>query len=464
MIDEAFEICSYDPGRVKSTWVRRLTLEGTDGLLAILESPERKFVAVVNLPIIVMPVYGKILSVGDVMEVLTATPGIPNAQFPFRGNALFVVQCLPLGTIDEAKPGETMDSLKDSLNSFRRDLLAAIRHFHDIPVPEEDTYPKPVLPNIKMTPKDMRVILSLLESCNAQVQEIYTEIMESWVRSGNIVGTTSFSAVLDIPYGDRTARFAMLTPGLSKGRAVMIPAGRPYPPRIILFWGSLRKFYKGFPAECIDKYQKTVRKIAPIHTTRASAYIEMSDKFDVSAARSLLKAMRTLAKTVRPEMVGKPGTSGPVTPDNIRQTLLTCLVPVQEIYRQLMDGWKAAGGSVQCAKPGRIYLRMKTKEHARGWFAKIRRNFNLVVLAGPRNKKPANMQICWNLATVGSAAYLDCIPEEVDRFEKVIAALPGFERKGTITYLWIGEEFNPDKTALLLEAMVRLRKAEQASI
>ncbi|HMD67995.1 MAG TPA: hypothetical protein VKF42_03885 [Chitinivibrionales bacterium] len=46
----------------------------------------------------------------------------------------------------------------------------------------------------------------------------------------------------------------------------------------------------------------------------------------------------------------------PVTPDNIRLTLSACPDNVQAIYRILLQGWKAAGGTVQCAKPGRICL------------------------------------------------------------------------------------------------------------
>lgn len=462
MIDEVLEIAGHDPALVTNTWARELTLEGIDGVLAIVRFSDGEYAAVFNLPMIIMPVYGKTLSVGDVMELLTAIPDIPSAQFPLKDNVVRILHCLPLRPVDEGSLNDVSDSLLKAVESVRRDLLAAIRHFHNIPSPEEDSYPKPALPNIKMTPKEMRVIYNLLQSCNSQVQGLFTLLMERWARAGFIVGTTAYSAVLDIPYGNRTARLAMLTPGLSKGLAVLIPAGRPYPPRIILFWESLRRFYKGFPAECVDKYQKTVRKIAPMRTTGSSTHIDMNDKFDTAAARALLKAMRTLAGAVRPEMVGKPGTSGPVTPENIRRTLSSCPVHVQEVYRELMSGWKTAGGTVQCAKPGRICLKMKTKAHKSGWFAKIPRNFNLAVMAGPLNRKPANMQIGWNLSKSESAAYLDCIPDAVDRFEKHITNLPGFERKGTITYLWMGEYFQPDKTQLLLNAMVTLKQAEQS--
>jgi hypothetical protein len=397
------------------------------------------------------------------MQLLTARPDIPSAQLALKDNILFFTLCLPLHSFNEVNVQAIFDSLLNGADTIRTDLLAAIRYFYDIKTPEEATYPEPVLPNIKLTPKEMQVIYSVLTRCNRQVQEIYTFLMEKWVKFGFFVETTASSIVLDIPYGNRTARLAVLLPGLSEGLAVLQPTGTAYPPAIILFWESLQK-YQGFPVESIDIYQKTVKKITALHLTESSAHIDMGDQFDLKVARALLKAMKTLAQSVHPERIEEPTTSGPVTPDNIRLTLAACSDHVQATYRELVDGWKAAGGTVQSRKPGRIYLKMKTKSHRSGKFAQIPRNFNLAVLAAPYSKKPANLQIEWNLSRSESAAYLDCIPDEVARFEEVVTSLPGFERKGTITYLWMEEKFEPFHAKLLSNALIILRKAEQSAL
>jgi hypothetical protein len=96
----------------------------------------------------------------------------------------------------------------------------------------------------------------------------------------------------------------------------------------------------------------------------------MSDQFDKKSAQALLNAMKTLAETVLPDKIENPSMPGPGTPDNIKATLSSCPGYVQAIYRELTEGWKAAGGTVQCARPGRIYLKMKTKEHKSGRFTK----------------------------------------------------------------------------------------------
>jgi hypothetical protein len=146
-----------------------------------------------------------------------------------------------------------------------------------------------MLSNIKMTPKKMQSISGILERCNGHVQEIFIFLMEKWAKAGYIVETTSTSIVLDIPNGNKTARLAMLMSG-------------DYPPsKIILFWESLRK-RQVFPTESIDAYQKAIKKITTLHITESSAHIDPSDQFDMKAAQALLKAMKALAKSVRPEM------------------------------------------------------------------------------------------------------------------------------------------------------------------
>jgi hypothetical protein len=234
-------------------------------------------------------------------------------------------------------------------------------------------------------------------------------------------------------------------------------------PVIALSWEALRR-YKGLPVEAVDGFQKAVKKISAYHVTEASAHIEMDDQFGVSSAKALIKAMKALAKSVRPDLVEEPTSSHPVTPKNIQLTLASCSDHVQEIYKIMMESWRAAGGTVLCSRPGRIYLRMETKAHRSGKFAQIARKFNLAVLASPRGKNPANIQVEWGLTSSQSAAYLDCIPGNVARFEETVASLPNFERKGTITYLWMDENFQLDHAHLLAKEMINLKKAELAAL
>ena len=107
---------------------------------------------------------------------------------------------------------------------------------------------------------------------------------------------------------------------------------------------------------------------------------------------------------------------------------------------------------------------MVTKAHRSGKFAQLARRFNLVVLAAPRGKKFANIEVTWGLSNSQSAAYLDCVPGDVVRFEETVASLPNFERKGTITYLWMDDNFQLSHAQILGDLMITLRKAEQATI
>jgi len=463
MVEQVLDINQYDTAAIARIWTQQVNLDNIVGVVAIVELDPDVYVAVLNLPVVVMPVYGKILSLGDVMQLLTAVSETPSAQFALKDNTVFLTLCRPLRSFSEESTPAIFSVLLKGADEVRTTLRAAIRNYYQIKPPEELTYPEPVPPNIKMTPREMQVIYSILSRCKPEVQEIFRLLMEKWARAGYIVATTPASIVLDMPYGDKTARLAMLFPGVSEGLAALQPAGYAHPPAISLPWESLQK-NKGFPKESVDLYQKMVKKIAVLRLTGSSAHIDMNDRFDGRAAQALLKAMKMLAKSVRPELVEERATSGPVTPDNIERTLTSCSEHVRAVYRELIENWMAAGGTIQSPRPGRIYLKMKTKAHRSGKFAQRPRKFNLVVLAGPRGKKPAHMQIGWDLSRSEFAAYLDCIPDEVDRFEKTVAALPGFERKGTITYLWIDEEFQMSHARLLSEAISRLKNAEEAAL
>jgi hypothetical protein len=459
MILQVLDVNQYDPASIKTTWVKETSNENIMGVLAIVEFDPEIYVAALNLPVIVMPVYGKILNLGDVMQLLTVISEIPTGQFALKDNILYFTICLTLRNFEEENITAIFNSMINGVEEIRKNLLVAIRSYYKIKTPKEWTYPEPVLPNIKMTPAEMQVINNVLSRCNHEVQELFTFLAEKWARAGYIVTTTSQSIVLDAPYGERTARLLMLFPGVSEELAALYPDGHAQLPAILLFWESLRK-YQGFPSDAVDSYQKSVMKITTLRLTETSAHIEVNDQFSLKTAMALLKAMKTLAKSVHPELIEQPGTSGPVTPDNIQTTLDSCSKHIKGIYMELIEAWKSAGGIIQCPRPGRIYLKMKTKAHRSGEYAQLSRKFNLAVLAGPRGKKPANMQIEWNLARY----YLDCIPPEAERFEKTVTSLPGFERKGTITYLWVDEKFQIPHQQLLSIAMVGLKKAEQAAI
>ena len=249
-------------------------------------------------------------------------------------------------------------------------------------------------------------------------------------------------------------------PGISKEEAQLIPGSKPQPPAIILIWEGLHA-QKGFPTEAIGTYQKTIVEITTLHTTESSAHLEEIETMDLKSARKLLKAMAELAKSVQPDMVEPPTTSKPVTPDNLAKTLELCDARSKKVFEILSDGWTQAGGTVQCAKVGRIYLRLKTKAHKNGTIARLPRNFNLVVLAAPKGKTPAKIQVSWDLAADVDFAYLDCIPEEVVQFERTVFNLPGFEKKGTIVSLVIGPGFKDEHTQSLLKAMLSIKAAEK---
>jgi hypothetical protein len=140
----------------------------------------------------------------------------------------------------------------------------------------------------------------------------------------------------------------------------------------------------------------------------------------------------------------------------MQETLLACEPRVQQVYTTLFEGWNQAGGNVQCSRPGRIYLKILSREHEFGEYGRQSHKFNLAVLAAPKGKRGQSIDITCNLAK-GEFAYLEHVPDAVAQFESRVASLPGFEQLGTVHRLVIDEGFQLEHSQMLLDAMLNLR-------
>ena len=326
----------------------------------------------------------------------------------------------------------------------------------DAVAPGEEGEKKPeacgvALPDISMRPRDMAAIGSMLSTCDSKAQDAFRLLMEKWVRAGYAVGRTSNAIVLDSPHGDDANRIAMLLPGDSAR-----PGSRPA--CICLFWENLRRQMQ-FPSAALDAYQAKVRKIVVLRETPSSAHIHVNKDFDTACLPALLDAMKKLARSICPELAGPPAVSKLVTPDNLRATLAMCSPQAQKVFTRLVQGWERENGTVQVKQPGRIYLRLKTKAHASGNYARLPRNFNLLVLAAPRGKMPAHIQATWRLANY----YLDCVPAVVQEYEESVESLPGFSRKGTLSRVLVGDDFTLADADVLLAMVLKVKAAERVA-
>jgi hypothetical protein len=134
---------------------------------------------------------------------------------------------------------------------------------------------------------------------------------------------------------------------------------------------------------------------------------------------------------------------------------------VQELYALLVQGWDQAGGAVHCYRPGRIYLRLTTRETEADVLTRpVHHAFNLAVLAAPKGKRGPTIDLAWELAH-GPYAYMHYAVKEVAHFEAVVSHLPGFARQGVVRRIVVGDQFQSKHAKTLLKAMLAL-KAEGA--
>lgn len=132
------------------------------------------------------------------------------------------------------------------------------------------------------------------------------------------------------------------------------------------------------------------------------------------------------------------------------------------MFKKLIAGWMIAGGTVQAKQVGRIYLMLMTKAHRSGNYAPLPHSFNLLVLAAPKGKQPAYIQAQWNLGHGNGAAYLNCIPEAVENYERTVTTRPGCVRCGAVSRIFLNKGFTLNQAETLIKSVVALKAAEES--
>jgi hypothetical protein len=490
LIGTVLEVNGIDLNRIKTVWAQQLSLQKVPGAAGVVYLEPDEYYIVVNVPVLVMPLGGRVFTYTELMHFAAKTSEIPTAQFAIRENVFYLTFCLPVKEVKENQVFEAVNRAITLAETAQQELIETI--LTALPPAAEKSAPSAVtLPNIKMTPVDAEVIYGLLASAPPHARKIYKLLMEQWEKAGFFVETTSSSVVLEIPYGTRRTRLGVLLWG-----------GYAREPVIGLVWNALRK-QTGFPPDALEQYLAAVKALAPLRTTPSAAYILVKPSFTITMGRQLIKLMTALAHSVRHDQVEPPTSTRVTSEENIELTLEQCPPWLRSLFRILIDGWRSVGGAVQCKKIGRIYLRMKTRhrissvtsipldfepEPLRGKKAGVledqyepstsndlpgdntrttiidtytQHNFALAALVSPVLRGGPAIQLTWKLAS-GAYPYLGHIPQQVSRYEHLVSALPGFTSQRATTSLKLSEDFRDEHAYRLLSAMTDLLNAEES--
>lgn len=429
---------------------RHLSLGSARGQVGVVKRLPEVHYLVVLAPVLELP--GDVQQLSGFYKLLLELnhDRTLSTRFSIQDGVVYVGLARPIRGLDEFEVDEAIRAVMTVADGYDDRLQEALDAFVRLARPGALQ-----LPNIKMTPKEAQTVSAVLALCNSHDQDIFRYLMERWQSYGYIVDPRSAGIGLKIPLD--TKEYSL---------GAMGPAQDGLPSLVILGWEGLRKL-KVFPPRAVDRYQSTVAKITDLKITETTAHITITEAFNRDRAKALLRAMRTLAKSAQPELAQAEVFEwdpklpkmeievGPKTLAGIQETLQACQPRVQDLYATLIEGWNRAGGPVQCTRPGRIYLKFKTREHDFREFGKRSHKFNLAVLAAPKGKRGPSINIAWDLAT-RDYAYLDYVADEVAHFEDVVENLPGFEQQGTVTRLLIDAGFKPEHADALLGAMLAL--------
>jgi hypothetical protein len=431
-----------------SGW-RHLMIGSAEGFAGVVEWQSDEYYLVVLAPILDIPPETRQQPEFYQMLLELNYHGTLSAHFSIYEDTLYLGVTRPIRGLDEDEVDEAIRTVMILADSYD-DRLKEVIHLLPPPMPQ--------LPDIRMRPHDTQVLGSILGACDPHGQDIFRFLMENWEASGHRVEASTTGIALSFLLDDQPYALAALHPGFADRKQ-----------EIILGWEGLRK-KPVFSNEAIVKFQSDVGNLTELKTTANTAHIEITENFNHEKAEALLTFMDHFARSAmlhvkEPDWMGWASRlpklrfeGDPVVKVNIRETLQAIDARIQDLFVFILQGWVDAGGEVECFQPGRIYLKIQTCEHKYGRYGVLSHQFNLAVLATAGLKEHSRIELAWNLAS-GPYAYLEYAAEEVERYEKLIAGLPGFQHEGALHYLVMDDSFMKEHASQLLDAMLDLKIA-----
>ena len=133
-----------------------------------------------------------------------------------------------------------------------------------------------------------------------------------------------------------------------------------------------------FPPEAIEAFQTAVSASTSLTYTETNAHLAVTEEFGKEAAKALVRELDLLAQTGDPARDVEvafawdsdlPQVNVGLTSESLRrlqETFRRCEPPIREIFASLIQGWAVAGGAVECRRPGRVYLKLRSAEDGCG--------------------------------------------------------------------------------------------------
>lgn len=458
LIDEILAGYGLDPAaQTNHQGWRRLTLGSAQGVIGVVERRPGEHYLVVLAPIMRVPDGSEILNGLHKLLLELNHDSTRSARFSLHDNVIYVGLTRSIRGLDAIEVDEAIRSVMsvaDSYDGWLQTIAAIALDQGPLDLAE--------LPTLKMTPQETEAVSALLAACDPQGREILVTLMERWDHAGHLVAPGTAGVELKVTAGDRDYLLACLRPG-----------ARGQHPLIVLNWEGLRE-EEAFPSPAVDRFQQAVLEITGVlQVTERTAHVEVDGAFDQERAKGLIHILHELARAAQPPPPEEPALqwdphlpamaleASPKTLARIRETLRMCPVHARLTFVRLMEGWEQAGGGVRCVRPGRIYLKLRSRRHRCADGEERTHRFSLAVLVAPKTGHRVIVDLAWGLAR-GSDAYLDYVPAAVAAFEDTVSTMPGFVQEEDDAHLRIDEAFQAEHAEQLLQAMVALRRAARA--
>lgn len=284
LIDRVFRSYGLDPMEATDTYGwRYLSLGSAQGAVGVVEWRPGTYHLVVRAGILRLPPQDEPLF--DFYRQLLELnhDGTLSACFSVHDGVAGVSLSRPIRGLDEVEVHDAIRAvmeIADRYDEGLEEILEEILRTAPVPLTE--------LPNIEMKPSDAQTLRVVLGRCDAHGRRIFHYLVERWHRTGYIVAPKKASISLAVPLGLKEYSLANVRSGAGERRQ-----------RIVLGWEGLRR-HSMFPAKAVDRFQSAVERITALHVTETTAHIEVTEAFDLEAAKALLVAMRNLAKAAKP--------------------------------------------------------------------------------------------------------------------------------------------------------------------
>lgn len=278
-----------DPQNISNIKYQHFSLGEVSGSIGVLVLGQDRFFLAVNMPVLLLNEIKPVLTNDDIVRIGSMMGNTFSEKYVLQNGAVFSQYFLSMKPIEIEKAPVVIQNTVEVIQEMHQKWLKTIEFLQQ----GQQSEPEPVLPNIKLTPKQLQKVIAVLDGCDSGARQIYSYLMERWQKAGYTIETKNVGISLKMPFG--------------KGLLNICSMDSMRWDKSHYIWITWFESWKGIPDEAVTRYRTAIQKVTEVFPQTSGAYIVIDQKLTKENAKDLVSALINLAKSVKHDDVG----SGP---------------------------------------------------------------------------------------------------------------------------------------------------------